>query len=78
MTLGIIPVSPSVRSQTENAHTQTARLRTTICRPYNYLFRAGIEPETRSATVGSSATTPTVSSIDLRFHIRDQGCGFSQ
>ena len=56
--LGIIPVS-WVHLQTEKS--QTARPGTTTCRPYKYVFRAWIEPTTRSAAVGRSTTVPAVS-----------------
>ena len=48
-----------------NSHTQTGRPEQLFCRPYKYLFRAGIEPATRSAAAYRSATAPTVSFRDF-------------
>ena len=47
-----------------NSHTQTARTRTTLCRSHKYLFCAGIVPATRSAAAISSATAPSVTSLN--------------
>ena len=44
----------------QNSHTQTARPGTTTSSPYKYLFRAGIEPATRSVAVNRSAAAPTM------------------
>ena len=48
------------------SNTQTARPGTITCRPYNYLFRGGIEAETRSATVDRWAIAPIVAANILR------------